>query len=65
MSTATPIADSIARLTPATAKREGYLLVGICEHCTDAVVMRATRQPWVHRGRENAVCLESRRRDRP
>lgn len=60
---ADPIPRSIARVVPATAKRLGYLMVGICRHCTDGVIVRAQGESWVHLGHRTPSCLRSRSRD--
>lgn len=56
---ADPIPQSIARVVPAAAQRLGYLLVGVCRYCTDAVTVRARGESWVHRGHGTPACLLS------
>lgn len=59
---ADPIPVSVARVVPHVAKRVGYALVGVCRHCTDAVIVRARGESWIHRGHGTPSCLSSRSR---
>lgn len=61
--TADPIPGSVGRLVPAAAQRYGYVLVGMCRHCTDAVIVRERGESWVHQGHGTASCLSSCSRD--
>jgi hypothetical protein len=57
--TADPILQSVARVVPANARRLGYALIGVCRYCTDAVIVRARGESWVHRGHGTPACLLS------
>jgi hypothetical protein len=59
---AEPIPVSVAWVVPRVAKRLGYVRVGICQHCTDAVVVWLVGTVWSHRDTGQRVCEPARRR---
>lgn len=61
--TADPIPRSVCRVAKASAARGGYDVVGICLHCTDAVIPSPAVQVWVHRGTGILSCLASQARE--
>lgn len=59
---ADPIPKSISRVVPKTAKRLGYELVAVCQHCIDGLIAHTDRDPWIHQNDGSSACQPGRRR---